>query len=152
MAITISTVSPLDLPANGGTTIRVIGTNLNTVTGVTFKGVSVAAFTKVNNTTLEFGSPELASGDNLAAALILTDGTTPVTKNVTINVLANGLSPEMTKHINAYHSGTVYTSFTGEKAPWVRQAEIMELVENDGTPAPEPLGVDAPLFDDTNII
>jgi hypothetical protein len=76
----------------------------------------------------------------------LTDGTTPVNKSTTFQVLANGKSFAAKQAVRAYHSGTVQTSATGEKAPWIQQVEIMEIVDDHGAPVESPVPVNAPAY------
>lgn len=148
MALTITSLSPTDLPINGGTTIRIKGTDLNTVTTVTYNGVSIAGFTKVSPTLLEFPSPEWDSaGLKSSIAVSLSAGGAPASHSYDFTVWEYGKTFPYHNFVRAWQSGTVRTSATGEKAPWLQQVDYMEIREVDGDPVPDPVPVFAPQFD-----
>lgn len=76
-APSITGIAPSTGPTAGGTSVVISGTNLNTVTGVTFGGVPAASFIVTANNQITAVSP---AGTGVASIRVTTDaGTTPDT-------------------------------------------------------------------------
>lgn len=147
MAFTITSVSPHNLHVNGGTTIRVVGTNLTTVTTVTFNGDSISGFTKTA-TQIEFPSPEITdAGLDQSFELVLGDGSTTENDISDYDVYANGKTYYYPNYIYPWHNGTVRTDTVGNDVPQgEQQRDIMDLRLYDGTKPELPLGWEGPEF------
>lgn len=148
MAMTVTEVTPTNLPINGNLTIRVKGTNLDKVTGVSFNGVTIGGFTKVNQYQLEFPSPEFQDVNDTTGNLVLTSDTQPtLTTPVSFKVFDYAKTPQYKGWVNGWMSGHVDTTATSSKAPWIQQEELMELRDKNGDEPDAPFPVKAPEYD-----
>jgi hypothetical protein len=61
-APTISSLSPTSGPTSGGTTVTIIGTNFNDVTGVSFAGTAATSFDRISSTEIRAITPARPAG------------------------------------------------------------------------------------------
>lgn len=134
MALAITGVSPTSGSTLGGTTVYITGTDLDTVTGVTFGGTAATAYEIEGETLIQAVTPAHAAG---AVDVVLTDGETPVTlaggytyaAPSSTEVLTSTLARKMRVDVNTGTSES--PSWTQVRAITTMQTAITPTMQDD---------------------
>lgn len=124
MALTITSVSPASGPQAGGTIVRITGTDLDTVTGVTFDGVAATAF-EIENAFLITAT--VPPGDAVAAVdVTVDDGIAPATLAAGYSYTANATNEQLVSTLARKFKVEVNTGTTAAPT-WTPVRAIADL-------------------------